>query len=283
VAAKPPLRHEEVQRILGLLEPLIVERRIVLIGGQAVAFWTRFLQQRCTDLALADSLTSKDIDFEGSAQSVRRAAQLLAGQMRIAAMDDNTPNTGVVLFTDSDGVRREIDFLDQPLGLKRRDVRDTAVRLLLPSTDRTAEVAIWIMHPERCMESRVINASVLGKTSPLAIRQLKASIVCTREWSRFILDDDQIPEEQRVRAVLRINERIFRRCSREKSFRDIVLDHRVKPFDALLIDDPRLPEAARERRYSQMSEQIEERLKRDRRNRARAARGRARAADISVD
>jgi hypothetical protein len=57
----------------------------------------------------------------------------------------------------------------------------------------------------------------------------------------------------------------------------------VKPFDALLIDDPRLPEAARERRYSQMSEQIEERLKRDRRNRARAARGRARAADISVD
>jgi hypothetical protein len=46
MSAKPPLRHEEVQRILGLLEPLSVDRSIVLVGGQAVAFWTRFLQER---------------------------------------------------------------------------------------------------------------------------------------------------------------------------------------------------------------------------------------------
>jgi hypothetical protein len=37
VADKPPLPHEEVQRILRQLEPLIAERRVVLVGGQAVS------------------------------------------------------------------------------------------------------------------------------------------------------------------------------------------------------------------------------------------------------
>lgn len=36
--ATPPLPHQEVERIVRALEPLSVERRIVLVGGQAVAF-----------------------------------------------------------------------------------------------------------------------------------------------------------------------------------------------------------------------------------------------------
>lgn len=66
------------------------------------------------------------------------------------------------------------------------------------------------MHPERCMESRIINTVQLRKTGPLAVRQLEVSILCAGLWSQFILDSDDLPEEQRVRAVLKINERIFR-------------------------------------------------------------------------
>jgi len=275
MAAKPPLRHEEVQRVLRLLQPLSAERRIVLVGGQAVAFWMRFLQDKHPDLRLSQPLTSKDIDFEGSAQSVRRAAALLAGQMRIASMDDHTPNTGIVLFTDADGVRREIDFIDAPHGLNARDVRDTAVQLLVPAPDGAPDVPIWVMHPERCMESRIVNAADLGKTAPLAMRQLEASIACAQAWSQFILDDPTLPLEQRVRAVLRLNERIFRKCLGDKRFRSVVLDHDMHPFRALLIDDARLPDHVRDRRYPQMCELLEQRLKRDRANRARAERARA--------
>lgn len=107
--AKPPLRHEEVQRILGLLEPLSADRSIVLVGGQAVAFWTRFLQERSSEIAALAPLTSKDIDFEGSARAVQRTADLLGGRMRLASMDDHTPNTGIVIFVDADGIEREID------------------------------------------------------------------------------------------------------------------------------------------------------------------------------
>jgi hypothetical protein len=98
VTAKPPLRDEEVRRILGLLEPLSADRSIVLVGGQAVVFWTRFLGERSSDVAAFTSLVSKDIDFEGSARAVRRAADLLAARVQLASIDDHTPNTGIVLF-----------------------------------------------------------------------------------------------------------------------------------------------------------------------------------------
>lgn len=205
MADKPPLTYEEVRRVLHLLDPLLAERRIILVGGQAVAFWGRYLAPRSLELTAAGPLTSKDIDFEGSAHSVSRAATLLAGRPKIATMDDHTPNTGIVLFTDGMGTPREIDFIDAPLGLGARDVRDTAVLLALDADADQPPVELWIMHPERCMESRVINTTVLSKTEPLAIRQLATSVLCAREWSAYILDSDEIPEGQRVRAALNLS------------------------------------------------------------------------------
>lgn len=272
---KPPLRPEEAQRIIGLLQPLIGERRIVLIGGQAVAFWLRYLASIYVEAAGVAPLASKDIDFEGASRTVLLAAELIAGEPKLPTMDDQTPNTGLVMFKDADGVDRQIDFLDQPLGLRGRDVRDTAVLVEMPRRGVVPAVQVWIMHPERCMESRVANAAILGKTHELAMRQLKASILCARLWSRYVFDNEELPLAERVRAVLRINERIFRRCHREKPFRDVVLDYGVDPFEAVLIEDTRLPAAFRDRRYPQMQRLLGQRLSADRRNRARAVARRA--------
>jgi hypothetical protein len=84
------------------------------------------------------------------------------------------------------------------------------------------------MHPERCMESRIYNAQILHKADELAMRQLAVSVVCAREWSRYLLDDDCSPE--RARAVLRINERIFRKCLRDMHFRAVELDQAYRPL-----------------------------------------------------
>ncbi len=269
---KPPLPHDEVQRVLRRLEPLIAERRVILVGGQAVSIWMRMLQPLSDELAAIEPVTSKDIDFEGGAQAVRRAGELLSGRVKIATIDDHTPNTGLVMFVASDGFEREIDFIEAPLGLNHRDVRDTAVQLMVPDENGEPTIPLWVMHPERCMESRVINAVDLRKIQPLALRQLKVSVTCARLWSQVILDNEGIPEDERVRAVLRLNERIFRKCLRDRRFRDVVLDHDINPFDAVLVDDPRLPDELRERRYPQMQKQLDDRLKRDRRNRKRRER-----------
>jgi hypothetical protein len=248
-----------------LLEPLSADRSIVLVGGQAVAFWARFLGERSSEVAAFAPLASKDIDFEGSARAVQRTAALLGARMRLASMDDHTSNTGIVIFLDADGIEREIDFIDQPLGLRARDIRDTAVRLIVPGDVAENESPVWVMHPERCMESRIYNAQILRKTDELAMRQLAVSVVCAREWSRYLLDDDF--SQKRARAVLRINERIFRKCLRDMHFRATELTLGIDPFEAVLVEHPALPAQFRERRYPQMQERLEDRRGRDRKTR----------------
>jgi hypothetical protein len=266
MAEKPPLRPEEVERILRELEPLSRDRRIVLIGGQAVAFWAAFFELE-EPSAREKLFTSKDIDFEGASRTAREAADLLGGEARIPEMDHHTPNTGIVLFQDADGIQRELDFLGSPLGLRAQDVRDTAVEMRV-SNPEGPSVPIWVMHPERCMESRICNVMDLGQSGPIAMEQLRQSITCTREYSKRILQLRSIEKKDRIRAVLRLNERIFRRCHRDRRFRDIVLDHGVDPFEAVLLDS-RLPADFQSKRHPQMVHQLT-----TQRNRSRAQRER---------
>jgi hypothetical protein len=271
MSEKPPLRPEEVRRILRDLSPLSEERRIVLIGGQAVAFWAAFFELEAPD-AEEKLFTSKDIDFEGAARSARRAGELLGGEVRIATMDDHTPNTGVVLFKDSDGEDREVDFISAPYGLDSRDVRDSAVKLTVSSAGDD-DVPVWLMHPERCMESRIYNVVGLKQSGSMAMDQLTRSVVCARAFSQYILDEDPTATPERVRVVLRLNERIYRKCLQDRAFRKVHLDHDVDPFEAVLIDG-RLPDQFRERRYPQMAKQLTDRRKRSRAQRERYRRSR---------
>ena len=264
---KPPLRPEEVRRILRDLKPLSEQRHIILVGGQAVAFWAAFFELE--DPAKEEKLfTSKDIDFEGAARSVRKAGELLRGEVRLATIDEHTPNTGVVLFKDSDGEERTADFLSAPYGLDARDVRDSALKIMVSDPDGAEQVPVWIMHPERCMESRVYNVVGLKQSGQIAMDQLKRSVVCAREFSRQILDDTDLGEAERIRAVLRLNERIYRKCLHDRSFRAVYLDHGVDPFEAVLVDG-RLPDDFLEKRHPQMVGQLEERRKRSRVQRER--------------
>jgi hypothetical protein len=62
---------------------------------------------------------------------------------------------------------KDIDFEGgAPLGLNRRDVRDTADQLMVLDESREPTIPLWVMHPERCMESRVDNAIDLRGLSP---------------------------------------------------------------------------------------------------------------------
>jgi hypothetical protein len=67
------------------------------VGGQAVAFWLRYLAPLYAELADAEPVSSKDIDFEGASRSVVRAAELVAGEAKLLTMDDHAQHgTGAV-------------------------------------------------------------------------------------------------------------------------------------------------------------------------------------------
>lgn len=188
---KSPLSRSDVEQVLRRLEPLTAGRRIVLIGGQAVALWSAFfaVPGRSDETRV---YTSKDIDFEGAGRSARKAGELLQGEVRVPSIDDSTPNTGLVIFEDSEGIARQIDFLDAPGGLTKRDVRDTAVAIEIEAIDGDP-VRVLVMHPERSMESRIFNVMVLGQRGPEALPkqfitrrypQLKAKLEEQRERDR---------------------------------------------------------------------------------------------------
>ena len=224
-----------------------------------MAFWAAFFERE-DPASEAKLFTSGDIDFEGAAQSARRAGELLRGQVQIPEIDRATPNTGLVVFTDSDGVERELDFLIAPYGLTAREVRDTAVRINVAKPGEP-EIWVWVMHPERCMESRVHNVVGLKQRGELAIDQLRRSVICARRFSQYVLDDGSVPKKDRVKAVLRLNERIFKKSLNVRAFRDVFFDHGVDPFEAVLIDD-RLPAEFIKRRHPQMVDLIDDRRKR---------------------
>jgi hypothetical protein len=248
-AELPPLKIDETERILARLEQVVRDRRVVLVGGQAVAIWASKLEDRIAD-ALVESVASRDIDLLGNASDLRQSATLLDARVRVATFEDRTPLTGVAIFLDTEGHERRLDVMASVYGLNSEDIRQTAIEAAL-LVDGDRHVKVWVMHPERCMESRVHNSVLANKQTDLAWRQLRASILCARAFSQLLLDERG---DAAVRDVLKLNERIFRfaqedRCSKLAS------DRRIEAFDAVL-DDDRLPEKFRTVRLPQMRERI---------------------------
>lgn len=59
-AELPPLKIAETERIIARLEQVVRDRRVVLVGGQAVAIWASKLEDRIAD-ALVEAVASVEI------------------------------------------------------------------------------------------------------------------------------------------------------------------------------------------------------------------------------
>ncbi len=256
-----PLAFADVKPVLMRLER--IADSVVVVGGQAVNFWAEFYAPRVPAIEREAPFTSKDIDFCGDVRAVRICAERLAGTSRVATMDDVTPNTGVVTFVDDAGVKRTIDFLDAPLGLRAKEVHRMAIPAeILGAAGKPAGPPFRIMHPVQVMESRVHNAMTLpGYDSPAAVKQLRLSVICAREFIRDMVDTN------RVRVALTLNERVFTFCLKDRDGREVHAKHGVDPFEAVVADDDRLPARFRETRYPQMQRELALRRARRRANR----------------
>lgn len=245
----PPLKIDETERILARLEQVVRDRRVVLVGGQAVAIWASKLEDRIAD-TLVDAVASRDIDLLGNASDLRQSATLLDARVRVATFEERTPLTGVAIFLDTEGHERRLDVMASVYGMNSEDIRQTAIEAeLLIDGDR--QVHVWVMHPERCMESRVHNSVLPNKQTDLAWRQLRASILCAHAFSQLLLDERG---EAAVRDVLKLNERIFSFAQAERCSK-LASDRGIEAFDAVL-DDERLPEKFTTVRLPQMQDRI---------------------------
>lgn len=247
------LAYVDVRPVLAKLADL--ERDLVLVGGQAVNFWASYYEARVPELAREAPFTSKDIDFCGDQRAVRVCAERLGGTPRVATFDDATPNSGTVVFVDGAGVTRTLDVLSAPFGLDAAEVHTTALPVeVLDDAGVSSGVRFYVMHPVLCMESRVHNVVGLPGyyDTDQGRKQLRASILCAREFLRDVLDG-QLEAEDPSRAVMKLNERIFRFATHDRHAKELYRTHHLDPAHALL-DDARLPELFRTKRFPQMQE-----------------------------
>jgi hypothetical protein len=252
----PPLTLDEAASILGRMEEVVATKDVVLIGGQAVAIWAAQLVEYLGSEFDQTAVASSDVDFQGAKGPLTRASLLLGGELRIPTIDNATPMVGVVVFQDSDGWERELDFLPQPHGLKARDVAGSSIRIHVAHPNDGREIPLWIIHPQRCMESRIINSGLPNKDTPLAWAQVRASIQCVRAFSRAVLDSaDTASTADARRTVLKLNERSFKFADRNIFARSIAVERGFDCFDAVLCDG-RLGEEFVNVRYPQMCSRI---------------------------
>ncbi len=228
-----------------------------------MALWGELLK-RHVEGPEDEPVTSRDVDFQGTAGDALRAAELLGGDVSVPKkFDDFTPNSGVVRFVDAAGNQRTLDFVDQPFGLEAEAVRTSAQAVELSGTNGR-RVVLWVMHPRHCLESRVHNTGLPGRNTELARRQLVASLRQAKAFVCLLLEAGE------VKAAGKLNELMFEFALRNRRARDLFFTHDVDVFHAV-VNDPRLPERFREIRYPQMKVQIDDRRAADRRHRERGA------------
>ncbi len=205
----------------------------MLIGGQAVAVWVNQLAERMAPI-VADQVASRDIDFLGGRRRYS-AAELLDANVYLAQAwrDRMNPLSGVATFFDSDDHMRRLDFLHTAYGMSSADIRETAIEISIEVADRRP-ISLWVMHPKRCMESRVFNSELPEKQTDLAWRQLAASIECARAFREFLLDN---AGEKGSQAVMNLNERIGE-LALKSTCREVFERRGIDVLDAV-VDDAR--------------------------------------------
>ena len=212
-----------------------LEHQIVLVGGQAVNFWANYYKNKAPQLAAYAPYTSKDIDFVGPKEAVRECAKRLGGTAKLATFDDvNTPNTGVVMFIDSENHARHIDFLGSVAGVADAELIETAASARLEDEEGCPVASFLIINPVLCLKSRVHNVAYLpGYQTEHARKQLRAAIICAKQFAADELETDP-------RKTLDCNEKIFD-IARYGAGIEVFVHHRIDVLEAI-VDAPGLPE-----------------------------------------
>jgi hypothetical protein len=255
----PPLTYEKTTRVLARLAGA---GEFVLVGGQAVNFWAGMYEHVTPELAANGPYTSKDIDFAGSKEVVNECAVRLGGRAKLATLDDmNTPSTGLVLFVDEDGYERQIDFLGMVAGVDDNKLFETSILATILDENGQPAGSFRVMHPEQCLRSRLYNVAHLGYVHAQGLNQLRAAILCAREFAR--------EHQTTAKDLLQFNERIIRIARWGDGVR-VYVRHGIDVM-AAVIDDGTLPERFRALRLPFAKAAVERARRKARAAEARAA------------
>ncbi|AOF96934.1 hypothetical protein [Sphingobium sp. RAC03] len=177
----------------------------------------------------------------------------LAGSIDVRSPDDTTFQTAIVHATVQ-GIDIEIDFLSHVKGVQR-GLEAGVVDLILPydHEGKETELAIRLMHPLHCLQSRVANVIDLGRTDGTSRRQLAAAPIVLREYIAQSLADG---EKREAIDILRALFEYLRSDINGRKAHGIL---RYDPIEILrhFLDDERLDARWREKSLAGMIAKLE--------------------------
>ena len=239
----------EIASVLGLGD------KAFLVGGQATNLWAERYAHRADELWTYGPFTSVDVDYHGHREAAEKLAKALGGRVRYPEPGDMTANSAIVEL-DLHGQHVVIDFIHTVLGVRRRDLKVSELRVAAKSPPGTVLV-LPVMHPVACLDSRVANilSPAMGRRDAVAMRQVRAAPVIVREFISEALEDGDFREAQ---ACLRA---IFVYLRSDEFGRRAHADLPIDPLEILrhFADDVRLDERFRMFNIRGMIAEIERR------------------------
>jgi hypothetical protein len=191
------------------LPPALVDRvlrsalaDVVLVGGQALAFW---MDRFGIEHALRQPAVSRDIDFftpdAANTAPLHRFAKAIGGQAKFQDTHALTALIGSAVAPADGDLVYNVDLLHSVFGLDRDDVMANAMEVR--SRDG---VHFRVMHPLDVLQSRNANLCKLrDKQNALGEQQFRLAIDVVRAWFEGQIDDIErdasLSEHERDRAI----------------------------------------------------------------------------------
>ena len=165
----------------------------VIVGGQAVAFWSTFfgIQPRLPSL-------TEDIDYLATSAEAKRASARVTFRhvLRIATLDDATPNTAILsVYLPGHKDPIVIDYLSMIEGVDSKQVEQTAVSI------EYLGQPIKVIHPLSLLRSKISNLYKFDKKrSPEGIEQARLAIEIASAFVETIVQS-AVPKRDLLNAV----------------------------------------------------------------------------------
>ena len=137
--------------VLGAIARHKNPERIVLVGGQSLIGWALHYG---IDIPTTEyPALTQDADFLGTRKDAEFLAKEIGAQIRVATLDDHTPNTAVLAWPSPvTGKILTLDFLLGLIGVATEDIKKMAVTLQFEGQE-----PVHILHPLLCLVSRFEN------------------------------------------------------------------------------------------------------------------------------
>jgi hypothetical protein len=181
--------------------------KLVLIGGQAINYWSDKYQQNTPEWRSLSPYTSEDLDFYGGRAEALSCSKMIPGtKATLNDGHDPSPNAGVLICPFKGGKLR-VDILTAVYGLRTRDVVRAAPLI------QKGDISIQVLHPLHCLIGKTMSLANLPQEERQDEKHLKLAILFVRAFLRDLL------EQGEVRSVLNMIEEIYRVAGTSEALR----------------------------------------------------------------